>query len=116
MSDKFTAKNWPMGRAPRVTTLKGDKTAKAEAAQHVIEFPGGAIEVTRTTDGNYWAHIIVNQQDGFPDGSTRESARGEVIGSRVQTDDGLREVAGAESLTQIAVLIRPTTAKQERAA
>lgn len=49
---KFTAK---------VVTLYGDKTRATEAAQHIINFPGGSVEVSRHSDGSYWAHIARNR-------------------------------------------------------
>ena len=61
MSQQVTTKNFLYGKAPRKIELLGDKTIRPEPATHIIEFPGGAIELSRTTDGNYWAHIIVNR-------------------------------------------------------
>lgn len=107
MTVQATAKNWAIDRAPARIELLGDKQRRPEPAEHIIEFPGGAIEVSRTSDGNYWAHIIINQRAAFTDGSTRETARGEIIGSRIQNADGLANVPGDSSLTQIAVLVRP---------
>lgn len=51
-------------KAPARRVLKGDKR-KPESAEHIIEFPGGAIQVARLEDGTYWAHIIVNNHDGL---------------------------------------------------
>ena len=56
----FTCKSYIVGKAPKHIKLLGDKT-QPECAQHIIEFPGGAIELSRTSDGNYWAHIIINR-------------------------------------------------------
>lgn len=103
----FTCKNFPIDKAPKRIELLGDKTKRPEPAQHIIEFPGGAIELTRTSKEEYWAHIIVHHGQVLElDGSTRESARGIVVASRIQNDDGLHPIPGAESATQIAVLIR----------
>lgn len=107
LGDKFTAKNYPISTAPKRIELLGEKTQRPEPAQHIIEFPGGAVEVSRTSDGNYWAHILVHQEAPFADGSLRVSARGEVLGSRVATSDGLTSIDGEASVTQIAVLVRP---------
>ena len=94
-------------RKPGIELL-GEKTRRPEPAQHIIEFPGGAIEVSRTTDGDYWAHIIVHATGQVlgDDGSLRESARGEVVASRIDGPEGVRAVDGAETCTQIAVLVR----------
>lgn len=104
----FTARVWPMDRAPKRIDLLGDK-ARPESAQHIITFPGGAIELTRTTDGSYWAHILVHTGDAqsWMDTNTMTSASGEVVDSRVDTGSELREMADASAIRQIAVLVRP---------
>lgn len=38
--------------------FKGDRR-KPEPRTAVIKFPGGHVEVTRTSDGKYWAHLEV---------------------------------------------------------
>jgi hypothetical protein len=102
MADAFTAKNWLIDRAPTKIELLGDKTKRPEPAQHIIEFPGGAIEVSRTTDGRYWAHIIVEDERW---GRTR----GRVVGTRLAIDgEPLQEIADEprrSGIRQIAVLI-----------
>lgn len=62
MSDAFTAKSFQIERAPKRISLVGDKVTKPEPAQHIIEFPGGAIEVSRVEDGVYWVHVIVTRK------------------------------------------------------
>ena len=99
MADAFTAKNWPIGKAPARVKLEGDKTKRAEPAQHVIEFPGGSIELSRTSDGEYWAHIAVNREWGGNDGEGRTSALGEVSDMRI-------DYTGDAKLTHIAIRIR----------
>ena len=101
-----TAKNYPISRAPKQIKLFGDKTKKTESAQHIIEFPGGAIELSRTSDNEYWAHIIVNREWGGNDGDGTMSALGEVVSSRVDSAAGVHDVPNAETMTQIAVRIR----------
>jgi hypothetical protein len=91
------------GRAPR---RPGDP-ATPESAEHIIEFPGGAIQVARTSDGEYWAHIIVNRGFDGADGGGRESARGEVVDARIDSAVGVRDVPNTGTLTQIAVRVRP---------
>jgi hypothetical protein len=41
-------------------TLKGNP-AQPEKALTIVNFPGGSVEISRTTEGDYWAHIRVNQ-------------------------------------------------------
>jgi len=102
-----TAKNWTIDKAPKRLQLFGDQTKKIESAQHIIEFPGGAVEIARCDDGSYWAHIIVNR--GFSDGDCEgmSSARGEIVGGRIDCAAGVIDIPGADSLTQIAVRIMP---------
>jgi hypothetical protein len=107
----FTAKVFQAGKAPKRIALLGDKK-RPESAQHVIEFPGGAIELTRTTDGDYWAHIIVNRGDVVDDADGRVSALGQVIDGRIGRGfpNGVGGIDGCEDIEQIAVLIRSTKA------
>ena len=103
----FTAKNYQIKRAPKLIQLSGDKTKKIESAQHIIEFPGGAIEVSRTTDGHYWAHILVNRKEVLDDCEGFSSKKGTVIDSRVDRLDGIiDELNQQEEVYQLAVLIR----------
>lgn len=111
MADAFTAKSFLLAKAPKRITLLGDKTKKPEPAQHIIEFPGGAIEVSRCTDGNYWAHILVTQQNVCEDLLPgRAGCYGVVVDSRVQRADGgaVDSIERTELVEQIAVLIRPS--------
>lgn len=109
MSAGGNAKNWYIDDAPKRVELLGDKTRRAEVAEHIIEFPGGAIEVARTSDGNYWAHIIINRDYTVDGLSGLKSRIGSVIESRMQIGGDIVEIAAATTETaQIAVLIRPT--------
>ena len=104
-----TAKNWTIDKAPKKVKLKGDKTKKIESAQHIIEFPGGAIDVARCDDGTYWALIIINRGFGAGDGDGMTSAKGEIVDTRIDFEDpkiGVRDIEPKESFTQIAVRIR----------
>lgn len=105
----FTARNWNIDKAPGRIELLGDKQKRAEPAQHVIEFPGGAIEVSRTSDGNYWAHIIVNQAQRLDDAEGREASFGQIVGAHLCATGqmGVAELPNAERITQISVLIQP---------
>jgi hypothetical protein len=107
--DVFTCKSVNIDKAPKRIELFGDKTKRIEPAQHVIEFPGGAIELSRTSDGDYWAHIIVNRQDVVDECNGLHCAFGEIVGSRIDADDGVNRIPDHERITQIALLIRPTS-------
>ena len=106
-----TTKNYLIDDAPERIELLGDRTKRPEPAAHIIEFPGGAIELSRTSDGNYWAHIIVNRDFALPgEVEGLEGAFGEIIGSRIDykfpTEPNIVEVPDAARLRQIAILIR----------
>lgn len=102
----FTAKTYLYGKAPKRITLKGDKTKKSESAQHIIEFPGGAIELTRTTDGHYWAHIMVHKSQVIEDADGLTSANGRIIGSRIDGEQRLDELTDLDNIQHLAVLIK----------
>jgi len=41
-------------------TFRGDKR-RPEPSTAIIRFPGGHIEVSRTSDGRYWAHVSADK-------------------------------------------------------
>lgn len=106
----FTAINDLFGKAPARRVLRGDKR-RPESAQHIIEFPGGAIELSRLEDGSYWAHIIVNRERAEPSQRGIYAAIGIVADSRVDwAERRLEHIPGLPEdahLTQIAVRIVP---------
>ena len=111
MPEAFTAKSYNMKTAPKQINLMGKKE-KPEPAQHIITFPGGAIEVSRTSDGNYWAHVIV-----FTEGNIDKNGdciAGEVVGSRVTRNNalGVPDIEDQEHIQQLAVLIKPTAVQE----
>ncbi len=76
-------------------TFEGDRR-RPEPSTGVIRFPGGCIEVSRTSDGTYWAHISVNRADGY------EKA-GRVVDSRVdyKNESGRRDIPPIESAEMV---------------
>lgn len=112
MSHQATTRTFLYGKAPRKIELLGDKTRRPESATHIIEFPGGAIEVSRTTDGDYWAHIMVNRDFALPDDCEGlRAAYGEIVGSRIDyefpADPNVIDIPNAKQVRQIAILIKP---------
>ncbi len=103
--DRFTCKVYQIDKAPKRITLEGDKTKKVEAAQHAIEFPGGAVEVSRTSTGEYWAHIHVYKGQVIEDTEGLCSAMGTVVCSRLEYGGSPEDVPNAEAMTHIALLI-----------
>ena len=114
----LTAQNDLFDAAPARRVLYGDKKRKTEPAQHIIEFPGGAVEVSRLEDGSYWAHIIVHQGGILP-GKGLTAARGQVVDSRVDwAERRLEDIPGLPDgarLTQIAVRILPDFVQEHMA-
>jgi hypothetical protein len=109
-----TAINDLFGTAPAKRILYGDKKRKSEPTTHIIEFPGGAVELSRLEDGSYWVHVIVNRAPLYSSNDKgMSSAHGEVIDSRI--DWGERRLEGipclpeGATLTQLAVQIRPVS-------
>lgn len=112
-SSHLTTKSFLYDEAPGKIQLLGDKTIRPEPATHIIEFPGRAIELSRTSDNNYWAHIIVNHDFALPDDCEGlRGAYGEIVGSRIDyefpAEPNVVPVPDAEQVRQIAILIRPT--------
>jgi hypothetical protein len=110
-----TCKNDLFDAAPKKRVLYGDKKRKAESAEHIIEFPGAAVEVARLDDGSYWAHIIINRDYAAAGGTGLHSALGEVVDSRIDwRERRLEDIPGLPDgahLTQIAVRIVPVQPK-----
>ena len=107
-----TTRSYLIDRAPGRIALLGDKTKRPEPASHIIEFPGGAIELSRTSGGDYWAHIIVNRDFALPgEVEGLERALGEIVDSRMDyafpACPNVVPVPHAPELRQIAILIRP---------
>ncbi len=107
----YTAINDLFDQAPPKRVLYGDKKRKAEPAQHIIEFPGGAVEVSRLDDGSYWAHILINRKPAQQDQRGTAAAVGSVVESRIDWSERRHEdIPGLPDdchLTQIAVRIQP---------
>jgi len=90
-----------MAHTCKTIVLKGNKK-KAESGTHIIEFPSGNIELTRTTDNEYWVHISVNDQDGIDGVGTRLSKKGVVVDARItHSDDYPKAIENFEKSLQI---------------
>lgn len=102
---KATAQNYQIEKAPKLIRLLGDKEIQLESAEHIIEFPGGAIEVARTSDGNYWAHILINRRWECYDTKGMRECLGIVLDSRVDDGKKIVQLNNDDQISQIAVLI-----------
>lgn len=65
-----------------VIHVRGDKAKQLEPSDHRIHFPGGYIGVTRTTDGEYWAHIGIHREFDGDD----EKVPGRLVNARIDID------------------------------
>lgn len=110
-SQRFTVNNQLFGKAPARLQLFGDKTRKIESASHIIEFPGGAIELSRTSAGDYWAHVLVNREFADNDCKGLCNSFGDVIAARISASDGVHAFPAHPEITQFAILIRPSRQK-----
>ncbi|OEE38310.1 hypothetical protein A1QO_02715 [Vibrio genomosp. F10 str. ZF-129] len=84
--------------------IKGDKR-NPEPTLHVIQFPGGAVEVSRCSDGSYYTHVHVNESAKIID--SRVDYPFEI--ARQREDQGLKSIPKIdcfESIQKIAVKIK----------
>ena len=73
-----------------VMTIEGNPKRPEAAHAARIDFPGGNVNVTRTTTGEYWVHICVNRPDSgfFIPGETQAAiidGRVDIIGEGVKS-------------------------------
>ncbi len=52
-----------MGDKAQGVILRGDKNRQPEPEYFRVVFPGGDVDVVRTTDDEYWVHIRVNRPE-----------------------------------------------------
>jgi hypothetical protein len=61
--------------------IEGDRR-RPEPSTAVITFPGGSVEVCRTSDGTYWVHVArTNERHAIPDDPAR--CEGVIVDSRI---------------------------------
>lgn len=54
-------------RVGQTLELFGDPKKKIEKETTVIRFPGGNVEVSRTTDNEYWVHVTTEENSKIVD-------------------------------------------------
>lgn len=72
----------PWGDNAQGVRLHGDKR-RPEHATFIVAFPGGDVEISRTSDedgGAYWVHVRVNRPE---DGGDPERAMGRITRARL---------------------------------
>jgi len=101
-------------------TFRGDKR-RPEPSTAIIKFPGGSVEVTRTSDDEYWAHVAIDAAGHglhMPDDPV-----GVIVDSRIDYDhEGYKKAEGAippiplaEHVQHMAIKVRPVRGKGEGA-
>lgn len=65
-----------------VVLVEGDPKKRPEPSSHVIKFPGGWMELSRTSNDEYWAHLSVHKGQILDDLHT-EQVRGTVTETRI---------------------------------
>lgn len=89
-------------KAGQRNTLFGDPKIKPEKPYTIIGFPGGDVEISRTTDGKYWVHVAVK------DGGAIESARLDAKGRYCpEANAALATEIEAGDIDHIAFLVSP---------
>ena len=88
MSKTFTCESKEL-RGCRCIELYGDKAKQVEGASQIIWYPGGHIELTRTMEDEYWAHIAVNKGQVLED-LAEQDKRGTICDSRLDYEAGQR--------------------------
>lgn len=81
-------------------TLHGDPAVKIEKPYTIIGFPGGDVEISRTTDGRYWVHIAV--RDGGRISEARIDAKGRYAD---QANEALEDEINKGDVEHIAFLV-----------
>ncbi len=95
------------------TTLFGDPEIKPEKPHTIIRFPGGDVEIARTSDGDYWVHVAIRHDVANDPGGSL--GRGRIIRARMDHDGRYNDAGNAVlcqaveagDVNHIAFLIEP---------
>lgn len=90
------------------TDLLGNPDIRREKPHTIVGFPGGDVEIARTSDGDYWVHIAVRKQIGVTPSATIVRARIDPTGRYADVANAAinQEIAAAD-IEHIAFLVRP---------
>jgi len=79
-----------------VTVIFEGKLSRPEPSTAIVKFPGGHVEVARTSDGGYWAHVYADDEANIE--------RSRIDYSReYASKNGIPEIADQEHVQHIAV-------------
>lgn len=82
----------------------GDKT-NPEPTLHVIQFPGGHVEVSRCSDGQYWSHIHLHHCTEITDSRVSYDYEGSQL-AEAQGIKSIHEMPLQNHIVQLAVKVR----------
>ena len=77
-----------------VTELYGDPSVKIEKPYTIVLGPGFSIEISRTTEGDYWVHVATRQ-------GTPEEPKARISTGRVDASDNYLDNVNASLLEAI---------------
>lgn len=83
-------------------TFKGNPKSP-EPSLGVIKFPGGNVEVSRTTDGKYWAHISIDNASFVENSRIDHNYEGYNALTREQYLN--RQIPQGDKVNHVAVLV-----------
>jgi len=92
-----------------VTELYGDPSVKIEKPYTIVLGPGFSVEISRTTEGDYWVHVATNQ--GTPDATKATIHSGRIDASNNYLEETNRSLRGAIqsfNVNHMAVLVKPS--------
>jgi hypothetical protein len=86
------------------TTLHGDPAKKVEKGHTIVLFPGGSVEISRTTDEHYWVHVAVDRDSKAAIVDARVDANGSYMAA---ANEALKTGLETADVEHIAFLVKP---------
>jgi hypothetical protein len=88
---------------PFIKDIKGIKTSP-EPDHHEFRFPGGSVNIQRTSTNNYWVHVEVIKEDNVLEDVPSQCKAGKIIEGRADTLSGVTGI-DVEGVNHIAFLV-----------
>ena len=88
---------------PFIKDIKGNK-ASPEPEHHEFRFPGGSVNLQRTSNNEYWVHIEIVKEDSVCSEISSHSKAGKLIEGRADTMTGVVDVP-VSGVNHIAFLV-----------
>lgn len=90
-----------------VTELLGDPKVRIEKPYTIVLFPGGDVEIARTSDGDYWVHVAVRGDPGQPTGRITRARLDHRARYNNEGNAALQSAIDAEDVEHVAFLVTP---------